>query len=277
MLSLPDVGYNIREVGQGQRSSSSQSRATAAQRIRRRRTRLFIRRMQATSGRQGRMKQTNQWSKPVNQRDGIWRRSAQPAVSGLFPLREGLLVMATWEAEAPLRVEESVRDKSESGSAPTKRNRERAGDENRRRTELKTAKKRAKKGRESKKRRSRKREKQKQKKQEARKRWGKKAEMRLDAEDSHSRHGSGPVGFLEPPQSKVRYPRLTPGTFFGAPQLAVGRWGQAACRAQGWHWLVAAILCAARARPRRARYPNQNLQVSAPYLQLVLRASASNC
>lgn len=129
----------------------------------------------------------------------------------------------------------------------------------------------------AKKRRSRKREKQKQKKQEARKRWGKKAEMRLDAEDSHSRHGSGPVGFLEPPQSKVRYPRLTPGTFFGAPQLAVGRWGQAACRAQGWHWLVAAVLCAARARPRRARYPSQNLQLSAPYLQLVLGASASNC
>lgn len=80
--------------------------------------------------------------------------------------------MATWEAGAPLRVEESVRDKSESGSAPTKRNRERAGDEKRRRTELQTTKKGRKKGRESKKRRSRKREKQKQKKQEARKAMG---------------------------------------------------------------------------------------------------------
>lgn len=77
-------------MDQGQRGSSSQSRATAAQRIRRRWTRLFIRRMQATSGRQGRMKQTNQWSKPFNQREGIWRRSAQLAASGLSPLREGL-------------------------------------------------------------------------------------------------------------------------------------------------------------------------------------------
>lgn len=90
MWSLPDIGYNIEEVDQGQRSSSSQSRATAAQRIRRRQTRLFIRRMQATSGRRGRMKQTNQWSKSVDQREGIWRRSAQLAVSGLSPLPEDL-------------------------------------------------------------------------------------------------------------------------------------------------------------------------------------------
>ncbi|KAL7780838.1 hypothetical protein V8C43DRAFT_250225 [Trichoderma afarasin] len=59
--------------------------------------------------------------------------------------------MATWEAGAPLRVEESVRDKSESGSAPTERNRERAGDEKRRRTESQTAKNRAKEKAESKK------------------------------------------------------------------------------------------------------------------------------
>lgn len=60
-------------------------------------------------------------------------------------------MMATWEAGAPLRVEESVRDKSESGSAPTERNRERAGDEKRRRTESQTAKNRAKEKAESKK------------------------------------------------------------------------------------------------------------------------------
>ncbi|KAL6700595.1 hypothetical protein J3F84DRAFT_358657, partial [Trichoderma pleuroticola] len=98
--------YNIEEVDQGQRSSSSQSRATAAQRIRRRRTRLFIRRKPATSGRQGRIesKQTSQWLRPVDQQDGIWRRSAQPADSGLSPLLGGLLVTATWEAGAPLRV-----------------------------------------------------------------------------------------------------------------------------------------------------------------------------
>ncbi|UKZ46552.1 hypothetical protein TrVGV298_000757 [Trichoderma virens] len=31
---------------------------------------------------------------------------------------------------------------------------------------------------------------------------GEEAEMRLDAEDSHSRHGSGPVGFWNPPSRK---------------------------------------------------------------------------
>ncbi|KAL7936866.1 hypothetical protein V8C35DRAFT_209582 [Trichoderma chlorosporum] len=45
----------------------------------------------------------DQWSKPADQPDEGWQRSAQPADSGLSPLLGFLLVMATWEAGAPLR------------------------------------------------------------------------------------------------------------------------------------------------------------------------------
>ncbi|KAL7914785.1 hypothetical protein GGI35DRAFT_158646 [Trichoderma velutinum] len=177
--------------------------------------------MQAAGERRVRIKQMNQWSKPADQPDETWRRSAQSVVSGLFPLLEGLIVMATWEAGAPLRWKRAY----ETSASPVRRRQKGTRSERRtkrRRTELQTAKKWAKKAG-SKKRRSR----------SGRSR-SKKQEARSDGGRSRDASGRGRLAqqawkwsswVSGTPQSQVRYPRLTPGTFFGAPQLAVGRWG----------------------------------------------------
>lgn len=60
----------------------------------------------------------------------------------------------------------------------------------------------------------------------------KRTRMRQDAEMQPSLAWKW-SSFWKGPQRRVRYPRLTPGPLLGAPQLAVGQWGQAACRAPG--------------------------------------------